>query len=190
MKRIPLSLFTFLFLLSGLCAAPTKTVWQIGRKIIVPVSWHCPLTNTKSFWQMILVGRTGFISLDCLPLKKIFLMFCRDLPIIGEEQVILPVYGLMFKHTLWYEGSSRNGLMEINHRPIRYSPRIPALFKITINGKSWKYALPKGSGKSIDGELFTNQTAYDRNSSELRSDQKRKQLHRAYKSRRLMDSLR
>ena len=42
--------------------------------------------------------------------------------------------------------------MEINHRPIRYSPRIPALFKITINGKSWKYALPKGSGKSIDGD--------------------------------------
>ena len=32
MKRIPLSLFTFLFLLSGLCAAPTKTVWQIGEK--------------------------------------------------------------------------------------------------------------------------------------------------------------
>ena len=28
----------------------------------------------------------------------------------------------------------------------------PALFKITINGKSWKYALPKGSGKSIDGD--------------------------------------
>ena len=26
------------------------------------------------------------------------------------------------------------------------------LFKITINGKSWKYALPKGSGKSIDGD--------------------------------------
>ena len=29
---------------------------------------------------------------------------------------------------------------------------LPALFKITINGKSWKYALPKGSGKSIDGD--------------------------------------
>ena len=28
----------------------------------------------------------------------------------------------------------------------------PALFKITINGKSWIYALPKGSGKSIDGD--------------------------------------
>ena len=42
--------------------------------------------------------------------------------------------------------------MEINHRPIRYSPRISGTIKITINGKSWKYALPKGSGKSIDGD--------------------------------------
>ena len=96
MKRIPLSLFTFLFLLSGLCAAPTKTVWQIGEKNHSASELALSPDKYKEFLANDLVGRTGFISLDCLPLKKIFLMFCRDLPIIGEEQVILPVYGLMF----------------------------------------------------------------------------------------------
>lgn len=96
MKRVPLSLFTFLFLLSGLCAAPTKTVWQIGEKNHSASELALSPDKYKEFLANDLVGRTGFISLDCLPLKKIFLMFCRDLPIIGEEQVILPVYGLMF----------------------------------------------------------------------------------------------
>ena len=85
MKRIPLSLFTFLFLLSGLCAAPTKTVWQIGEK-----------NHSASELALSPDKYKEFLANDCLPLKKIFLMFCRDLPIIGEEQVILPVYGLMF----------------------------------------------------------------------------------------------
>ena len=87
MKRIPLSLFTFLFLLSGLCAAPTKTVWQIGEKNHSASELALSPDKYKEF----LANDFG-----CLPLKKIFLMFCRDLPIIGEEQVILPVYGLMF----------------------------------------------------------------------------------------------
>ena len=95
MKRIPLSLFTFLFLLSGLCAAPTKTVWQIGEKNHSASELALSPDKYKEFLANDF-GRTGFISLDCLPLKKIFLMFCRGLPIIGEEQVILPVYGLMF----------------------------------------------------------------------------------------------
>lgn len=96
MKRIPLSLFTFLFLLSGLCAAPTKTVWQIGEKNHSASELALSPDKYKEFLANDFGWEDSFISLDCLPLKKIFLMFCRDLPIIGEEQVILPVYGLMF----------------------------------------------------------------------------------------------
>ena len=95
MKRIPLSLFTFLFLLSGLCAAPTKTVWQIGEKnhsaselALSPDKYKEFLANDFG-WE----DRFYIIGLSS---PQIFLMFCRDLPIIGEEQVILPVYGLMF----------------------------------------------------------------------------------------------
>ena len=96
MKRVPLSLFTFLFLLSGLCAAPTKTVWQIGEKNHSASELALSPDKYKEFLANDFGWEDRFISLDCLPLKKIFLMFCRGLPIIGEEQVILPVYGLMF----------------------------------------------------------------------------------------------
>lgn len=102
---------------------------------------------------MILVGRTGFISLDCLPLKRFSLCSAGTCRSLGRNKLYCRYTDSCFKHTLWYEGSPRNGplwkliidLLDTHHE-------LPALFKITINGKSWKYALPKGSGKSIDGD--------------------------------------
>ena len=96
MKRIPLSLFTFLFLLSGLCAAPTKTVWQIGEKNHSASELALSPDKYKEFLANDFGWEDRFYIIGLSSLKKIFLMFCRDLPIIGEEQVILPVYGLMF----------------------------------------------------------------------------------------------
>lgn len=96
MKRIPLSLFTFLFLLSGLCAAPTKTVWQIGEKNHSASELALSPDKYKEFLANDFGWEDRFYIIGLSSPQKIFLMFCRDLPIIGEEQVILPVYGLMF----------------------------------------------------------------------------------------------
>ena len=96
MKRIPLSLFTFLFLLSGLCAAPTKTVWQIGEKNHSASELALSPDKYKEFLANDFGWEDRFYIIGLSSPQKDFLMFCRDLPIIGEEQVILPVYGLMF----------------------------------------------------------------------------------------------
>lgn len=96
MKRVPLSLFTFLFLLSGLCAAPTKTVWQIGEKNHSASELALSPDKYKEFLANDFGWEDRFYIIGLSSPQKIFLMFCRGLPIIGEEQVILPVYGLMF----------------------------------------------------------------------------------------------
>lgn len=126
MKRIPLSLFTFLFLLSGLCAAPTKTVWQIGEK-----------NHSASELALSPDKYKEFLAND-----------------FGWEDRFY-IIGLS-------------------------SPQ-----------KDFPYVLP-GPADHWGGTSYTAgiRTHVLNNSSELRSDQKRKQLHRAYKSRRFMDSLR
>ena len=96
MKRIPLSLFTFLFLLSGLCAAPTKTVWQIGEKNHSASELALSPDKYKEFLANDFGWEDRFYIIGLSSPQKDFPYVLPGLPIIGEEQVILPVYGLMF----------------------------------------------------------------------------------------------
>ena len=158
MKRIPLSLFTFLFLLSGLCAAPTKTVWQIGEKNHSASELALSPDKYKEFLANDFGWEDRFYIIGLSSPQK-------DFP------YVLPGPADHWGGTSYTAGIRTHvlnilfGMKEVPETSQR---------KWKIN-RRW---------------LFTNQTAYDRNSSELRSDQKRKQLHRAYKSRRFMDSLR
>lgn len=153
MKRIPLSLFTFLFLLSGLCAAPTKTVWQIGEKnhsaselALSPDKYKEFLANDFG-WE----DRFYIIGLSS-PQKDFPYVLPGPADHWGGTSytagIRTHVLNILFGMKEVPETDSWKliiDLLDTHHE-------LPALFKITINGKSWKYALPKGSGKSIDGD--------------------------------------
>ena len=153
MKRIPLSLFTFLFLLSGLCAAPTKTVWQIGEKnhsaselALSPDKYKEFLANDFG-WE----DRFYIIGLSS-PQKDFPYVLPGPADHWGGTSytagIRTHVLNILFGMKEVPETDSWKliiDLLDTHHE-------FPALFKITINGKSWKYALPKGSGKSIDGD--------------------------------------
>ena len=153
MKRIPLSLFTFLFLLSGLCAAPTKTVWQIGEKnhsaselALSPDKYKEFLANDFG-WE----DRFYIIGLSS-PQKDFPYVLPGPADHWGGTSytagIRTHVLNILFGLKEVPETDSWKliiDLLDTHHE-------LPALFKITINGKSWKYALPKGSGKSIDGD--------------------------------------
>ena len=153
MKRIPLSLFTFLFLLSGLCAAPTKTVWQIGKKnhsaselALSPDKYKEFLANDFG-WE----DRFYIIGLSS-PQKDFPYVLPGPADHWGGTSytagIRTHVLNILFGMKEVPETDSWKliiDLLDTHHE-------LPALFKITINGKSWKYALPKGSGKSIDGD--------------------------------------
>lgn len=153
MKRIPLSLFTFLFLLSGLCAAPTKTVWQIGEKnhsaselALSPDKYKEFLANDFG-WE----DRFNIIGLSS-PQKDFPYVLPGPADHWGGTSytagIRTHVLNILFGMKEVPETDSWKliiDLLDTHHE-------LPALFKITINGKSWKYALPKGSGKSIDGD--------------------------------------
>lgn len=153
MKRIPLSLFTFLFLLSGLCAAPTKTVWQIGEKnhsaselALSPDKYKEFLANDFG-WE----DRFYIIGLSS-PQKDFPYVLLGPADHWGGTSytagIRTHVLNILFGMKEVPETDSWKliiDLLDTHHE-------LPALFKITINGKSWKYALPKGSGKSIDGD--------------------------------------
>ena len=153
MKRIPLSLFTFLFLLSGLCAAPTKTVWQIGEKnhsaselALSPDKYKEFLANDFG-WE----DRFYIIGLSS-PQKDFPYVLPGPADHWGGTSytagIRTHVLNILFGMKEVPETDSWKliiDLLDTHHE-------FPALFKITINGKSWKYVLPKGSGKSIDGD--------------------------------------
>ena len=153
MKRIPLSLFTFLFLLSGLYAAPTKTVWQIGEKnhsaselALSPDKYKEFLANDFG-WE----DRFYIIGLSS-PQKDFPYVLPGPADHWGGTSytagIRTHVLNILFGMKEVPETDSWKliiDLLDTHHE-------FPALFKITINGKSWKYALPKGSGKSIDGD--------------------------------------
>ena len=153
MKRVPLSLFTFLFLLSGLCAAPTKTVWQIGEKnhsaselALSPDKYKEFLANDFG-WE----DRFYIIGLSS-PQKDFPYVLPGPADHWGGTSytagIRTHVLNILFGMKEVPETDSWKliiDLLDTHHE-------FPALFKITINGKSWKYALPKGSGKSIDGD--------------------------------------
>ncbi|MCS3263084.1 GH92 family glycosyl hydrolase [Bacteroides thetaiotaomicron] len=153
MKRVPLSLFTFLFLLSGLCAAPTKTVWQIGEKnhsaselALSPDKYKEFLANDFG-WE----DRFYIIGLSS-PQKDFPYVLPGPADHWGGTSytagIRTHVLNILFGMKEVPETDSWKliiDLLDTHHE-------LPALFKITINGKSWKYALPKGSGKSIDGD--------------------------------------
>ena len=153
MKRIPLSLFTFLFLLSELCAAPTKTVWQIGEKnhsaselALSPDKYKEFLANDFG-WE----DRFYIIGLSS-PQKNFPYVLPGPADHWGGTSytagIRTHVLNILFGMKEVPETDSWKliiDLLDTHHE-------LPALFKITINGKSWKYALPKGSGKSIDGD--------------------------------------
>lgn len=153
MQRIPLSLFTFLFLLSGLCAAPTKTVWQIGEKnhsaselALSPDKYKEFLANDFG-WE----DRFYIIGLSS-PQKDFPYVLPGPADHWGGTSytagIRTHVLNILFGMKEVPETDSWKliiDLLDTHHE-------LPALFKITINGKSWKYALPKGSGKSIDGD--------------------------------------
>ena len=153
MKRIPLSLFTFLFLLSELYAAPTKTVWQIGEKnhsaselALSPDKYKEFLANDFG-WE----DRFYIIGLSS-PQKDFPYVLPGPADHWGGTSytagIRTHVLNILFGMKEVPETDSWKliiDLLDTHHE-------FPALFKITINGKSWKYALPKGSGKSIDGD--------------------------------------
>ena len=153
MKRISLSLLTFLFLLSGLCAAPTKTVWQIGEKnhsaselALSPDKYKEFLANDFG-WE----DRFYIIGLSS-PQKDFPYVLPGPADHWGGTSytagIRTHVLNILFGMKEVPETDSWKliiDLLDTHHE-------LPALFKITINGKSWKYALPKGSGKSIDGD--------------------------------------
>lgn len=153
MKRVPLSLFTFLFLLSGLCAAPTKTVWQIGEKnhsaselALSPDKYKEFLANDFG-WE----DRFYIIGLSS-PQKDFPYVLPGPADHWGGTSytagIRTHVLNILFGMKEVPETDSWKliiDLLDTHHE-------FPALFKITINGKSWKYALSKGSGKSIDGD--------------------------------------
>lgn len=153
MKRIPLSLFTFLFLLSGLYAAPTKTVWQIGEKNHSASELALSPDKYKEFLANDFGWEDKFYIIGLSSPQK-------DFPYVlpgpadhwgGTSYtagIRTHVLNILFGMKEVPETDSWKliiDLLDTHHE-------LPALFKITINGKSWKYALPKGSGKSIDGD--------------------------------------
>ena len=153
MKRIPLSLFTFLFLLSGLCAAPTKTVWQIGEKnhsaselALSPDKYKEFLANDFG-WE----DRFYIIGLSS-PQKDFPYVLPGPADHWGGTSytagIRTHVLNILFGMKEVPETDSWKLIIDLLDTHYEF----PALFKITINGKSWKYALPKGSGKSIDGD--------------------------------------
>ena len=164
MKRIPLSLFTFLFLLSGLCAAPTKTVWQIGEKNHSASELALSPDKYKEFLANDFGWEDRFYIIGLSSPQK-------DFP------YVLPGPADHWGGTS-YTAGIRTHVLNILFG-MKEVPETDS-WKLIIDLLDTHHEFP----------ALTNQTAYDRNSSELRSDQKRKQLHRAYKSRRLMDSLR
>lgn len=153
MKRIPLSLFTFLFLLSGLWAAPTKTVWQIGEKnhsaselALSPDKYKEFLANDFG-WE----DRFYIIGLSS-PQKDFPYVLPGPADHWGGTSytagIRTHVLNILFGMKEVPETDSWKLIIDL----LDTHNELPALFKITINGKSWKYALPKGSGKSIDGD--------------------------------------
>ena len=153
MKRIPLSLFTFLFLLSGLCAAPTKTVWQIGEKNHSASELALSPDKYKEFLANDFGWEDRFYIIGLSSPQK-------DFPYVlpgpadhwggtsytaGKRTHVLNILFGMKEVPETDSWKLIIDLLDTHHE-------LPALFKITINGKSWKYALPKGSGKSIDGD--------------------------------------
>lgn len=109
----------------------------------MPVSWHCPLTNTKSFWQTILVGRTGFISLDCLPSKDFPYVLPGPADHWGGTSytagIRTHVLNILFGMKEVPETDSWKliiDLLDTHHE-------FPALFKITINGNHGNMPFPK-----------------------------------------------
>ena len=153
MKRIPLSLLTFLFLLSGLWATPTKAIWQIGEKnhsaselALSPDKYKEFLANDFG-WE----DRFYIIGLSS-PQKDFPYVLPGPADHWGGTSytagIRTHVLNILFGMKKVPETDSWKliiDLLDTHHE-------LPALFKITINGKSWKYALPKGSGKSIDGD--------------------------------------
>lgn len=153
MKRKALSLLIILFLLPELRAAATKTVWQIGEKdhsagelALSPDKYKEFLANDFGWEDRFYIiglsspqkdfpyvlpgpadhwGGTSYTAgIRTHVLNILFSM--KEVPDTGSWKLIID-------------------LLDTHHE-------LPALFKISINGKSWKYALPKGSGKSIDGD--------------------------------------
>lgn len=153
MKRIPLSLFTFLFLLSGLCAAPTKTVWQIGEKnhsaselALSPDKYKEFLANDFG-WE----DRFYIIGLSS-PQKDFPYVLPGPADHWGGTSYTAGIRTHVLNILFGMKEVPETGSWKLIIDLLDTHHELPALFKITINGKSWKYALPKGSGKSIDGD--------------------------------------
>ncbi len=153
MKRVPLSLFTFLFLLSGLCAAPTKTVWQIGEKnhsaselALSPDKYKEFLANDFG-WE----DRFYIIGLSS-PQKDFPYVLPGPADHWGGTSYTAGIRTHVLNILFGMKEVPETGSWKLIIDLLDTHHELPALFKITINGKSWKYALPKGSGKSIDGD--------------------------------------
>lgn len=152
MKRKSLSLFIMLFLLPELWAA-TKTIWQIGEKNHSTSELALSPDKYKEFLANDFGWEDRFYIVGLSSPQK-------DFPYVlpgpadhwggtsGTAGIRTHVLNILFDMKETSGSDSWKliiDLLDTHHES-------PALFKVTINGKSWKYALPKGSGKSIDGD--------------------------------------
>lgn len=155
MKRKLLSLLIVLFFLPIVWAGTTKTIWKIGEKNESTSEFALSPNKYKDFLANDFGWEDKFYIIGLSSPQK-------DFPYVlpgptdywagtsynaGIRTHVLNILFDMKKASHSEAWKLIIDLLDTHHE-------FPALFKITVNGKSWKYALPKskGNGKSVEGD--------------------------------------
>lgn len=153
MKRISLSLLIIIFLLPKLYATATKTIWQIGEKDRSTAELALSPDQYKEFlandfgWE----DRFYIIGLSS-PEKEFPYVLPGPADHWGGTSYTAGIRTHVLNILFGMKEVPDTGSWKLIVDLLDTHHELPALFKININGKSWKYTLPKGSGKSIEGD--------------------------------------